>query len=420
MSYRVRFLLLFAAACVAFPERSPAPVVFRPSEKVKYKAPGEEEIIGNANEMFSQAEAAEKSGERGRAIKIYKRMVKRYPRSNHSPEATYRAGRLTEDNGDLLKAAAIYRGLMEVYPQTQHFQEAIESQFRIGEVYLNGKKKKILGVPVGSTLDDAVEIFAAIVRSAPYGRYTARAQFDIGRAREKQGSADLAIDAYQSVVEKFPNDPLAVDAQYQIGYIWLAATRAGTYDPDAADRARIAFQDFLFRFPKSEKAPQARENLALLEHRLTKGSLEIAKYYDKAKNYRAAVLYYNEVIRQQPGSPESAIAKTRIEQLRSKVGDAALQSAATIAERNAKNNPKKTVAKSPTSAPPMHEERAPLPPEMRGNPSEIAPLPPSADSDSLPPPASTDGFHASRCASDAPDTAATPEPSATPEATATP
>ena len=412
MRYRVRFVLLFAAACVAFPERTPAPVVFRPGEKVKYRAPGEEEIIGNANELFAQAEAAEKNGDRGRAIKIYKRMVKRYPRSNMAAEATFRAGKLTEQEGDLLKAAAIYRGLMENYPQTPHFQEAIESQFRIGEVMLNGKKKKILGVPVGSRLDEAVEIFAAIVRSAPYGRYTARAQFDIGRAREKQGSPDLAIEAYQSVVEKFPTDPLAVDAQYQIGYIWLAATRAGTYDPAAADRARTAFQDFLFRFPKSEKAAQARENLALLEHRLTKGSLEIAKYYDKAKNYRAAVLYYNEVIRQQPGSPESAIAKTRIEQLRSKVGDAALQSAAEIAERRAKNNPSKTVAKSSTP-PPSNEERAPVPPEMRGSPDEIAPLPPPTDAGSLPPPAATDG-------STAPDTSISPEPSPTPEATPTP
>lgn len=412
MSYRVRFLLLFAAACVAFPERSPAPVVFRPSDKVKYRAPGEEEIIGNANQLFAQAEAAEKNGERKRAIKIYKRMVKRYPRSNMAPEATFRAGKLTEQQGDLIHAAAIYRGLMENYPQTQHFQEAIESQFRIGEVMLNGKKRKILGVPVGTRLDDAIEIFAAIVRSAPYGRYTARAQFDIGRAREKEGSPDLAIDAYQSVVEKFPNDSLAVDAQYQIGYIWLAATRAGTYDPEAAERARTAFQDFLFRFPKSEKAAQARENLALLDHRLTKGSLEIAKYYDKAKNYRAAVLYYNEVIRQQPGSPESAIAKTRIEQLRSKVGEAALQSAAEIAERRAKNSPNKTVAKSSTPAP-STEERPPAPPPMRGSPDQIVPLP-ATDADSLPPPATTDGYTA------APEPSITPEPSPTPEATATP
>ena len=64
MTYRVRFLLLFLTACVAFPERSPAPVVFRPNEKVKYRTPGEEEISGNANQMFSQAEAAANSGDR--------------------------------------------------------------------------------------------------------------------------------------------------------------------------------------------------------------------------------------------------------------------------------------------------------------------------------------------------------------------
>lgn len=414
MTHRVRIVMLCLAACVAFPERSPAPVIFRPGEKVKYHPPGEEEISGNADQLFNKAQAAQQNGNRGAAIKIYKRLVKRYPRSNHAAEATFQAAKLTEDGGDLLKAAAIYRGLMEAYPQTPHFQEAIESQFRIGEVYLNGKKKKILGVSIGSTLDYAVEIFAAIVRSAPYGRYTARAQFDIGRAREKQESPDLAIDAYQSVVEKFPNDPLAVDAQYQIGYIWFAATRRGTYDQDAAEHARTAFQDFLFRFPKSEKAAQARENIALLEHRQNKGSLEIAKFYDKAKNYRAAVLYYNEVIRQQPGSSESAIAQKRIEQLRSKVGDAALQPAAVLAEKNAKKNPKKTVAKGPLPTAPGAEQRPPAPPAMRGTASDLAPLP--SDADSLPPPAATDGSGLPP----PPDSAATPEPSATPEATATP
>jgi outer membrane protein assembly factor BamD len=220
-------------------------------------------------------------------------------------------------------------------------------------------------------------------------------------------------------VEKFPNDPLAVDAQYQIGYIWFAATRAGTYDPDAAEKARIAFEDFLFRFPKSEKAPQARENLAKLQHRLTKGSFDIAKYYDKTKHYRAAVLYYNEVIRQQPNSTESEIAKKRIEQLRSKVGDAVLQSAAQIAERRAQNTPPKPVSRGPSSTEAAgHEERAPAPPAMRGDPAELAPLP--TDADSLPPPASTDGA-APLEPTASPDTSSTPapEPSATPETTST-
>jgi outer membrane protein assembly factor BamD len=270
-------------------------------------------------------------------------------------------------------------------------------------------------VPIGSALDDAVEVFAAIVRSAPWGRYTARAQFNIGRAREKQGSPDLAIDAYQAVVEKFPNDPLAVDAQYQIGYIWYTAARRGTYDPDAAEKARIAFQDFLVRYPKSEKAPQARENIARLEHKVTKNSFDIAQFYDKTKHYRAAVLYYNEVLRQQPNSPEGAIAKKRIAELRSKVGDEAIQSAAEIAERRAKG-PIKTAARGPGSlaVPAAPEERAPAPAEIQGNANDLAPLPPT-DPDSLPPPASA-GFEDS--SSTAPAESAPPaDPEASPAAT---
>ena len=69
---------------------------------------------------------------------------------------------------------------------------------------------------------------------------------------------DAAISAYEAVVEKFPNEPVAANAQYQIGYLWYTAARAGTKDPDATDKARTAFQDFLFRYPNSEKARKRR------------------------------------------------------------------------------------------------------------------------------------------------------------------
>src|SRR5207248_9292744 len=162
-----------------------------------------------------------------------------------------------------------------------------------------------LGIPMGSALDRAVTIFANIVRTAPYGKYTARAQFNIGLAREKQNVPEMAIEAYQAVVDKSPNEPIAADAQYQIGYIWFMAARKGTKDVAATTNAKTAFQDFLLHYPHSEKAAQARANLGLLEHKETTSSFQVAKFYDKQKYYRAAVLYYNEVIRQQPDSTES-------------------------------------------------------------------------------------------------------------------
>lgn len=405
MKYRLRCILLLVAVTMAFPERSPAPVVFQAGKGAKYYAPGEEEISGTAQELGAIAEAAASKGDLKRAAKIYQKLLKRYPRDVLAPKAAWRIGELQEQRGDYLRAAGAYRYLVEKYPQSPHFAEAIEGQFRIGELFLGGKKRKILGVTVSNMLDAAVEIFAAVIRSAPHGKYTARAQFDIGLAREKQQQADAAIAAYQAVIDKFPNEPVAADAQYQIGYLWYSAARAGTKDPNAVKRAKIGFQDFLFRYPHSEKAPQARENLARLENKATSDSLGIAKFYDHRKNYRAAVIYYNDVIRQQPGSAQGDEAKRRIDQLRSKIGDAAVKEIEVAA-----NAPKR----KPTSMADAGDSREGVP-AMRASPTDIAPLPPPEADVSLPPPASL-----APDTTTAPAVSPTPVDSATPESTASP
>src|SRR5467141_164644 len=324
---KLRVLPLFFALGLSVFVAADGAVVFRPGEKAKYVPPGEEELNGNAAELFEIGQKAEKQENPKRAIRAYRQLVRQHPRDALAAGAAFRTAVLMEQVHDYLVAAGAYRVVVTNYPTSPHFLEAIEAQFRIGEVYLAGKKLKVLGIPMATSMDRAVEIFAAVIRTAPYGKYTARAQFDIGLAREKQGANDAALQAYQAVVDKFPNEPLAVDAQYQIGYIWFTAAQTGTKDAAAATNAKTAFQDFLFHYPKSEKAAQARANLDILEHKQTANSYKVAKFYDKQKYYRAAVIYYNEVIRQQPGSQESNEAKKRIDQLRAKFGDAALQPA---------------------------------------------------------------------------------------------
>jgi outer membrane protein assembly factor BamD len=390
MYFLVRAILLFTLATLILSESGAAAIVFQPGKKAKFVAPGEEEISETALELYQTAQTAEKQGNLKRAIHAYKNIVRQHPRDALAAGALYRAGELQEQLHQYLAAADSFRQLVERYPNSPNFDEAIEAQFRIGEIYLNGKKKRIIGIPLGSALDRAVTIFANVVRTAPYGKYTARAQFNIGLAREKQNVPEMAIEAYQAVVDKFPNEPVAADAQYQIGYIWLMAARKGTKDFAATTNAKTAFQDFLLHYPHSEKAAQARANLELLEHKETASSYQVAKFYDKQKYYRAAVLYYNEVIRQQPGSTESNLAKKRIDQLRAKVGEAALQPAISpeaAGKKKGTAHGTRTV-KGESAKPGAANNEAPLP---------------AADTDaSLPPPASL-----------APDTTTAPEPLST-------
>ncbi len=387
MQFIIRAFLVFAVAALLLPESGKASVVFKPGQKAKYVSPGEEEISGDAAQMYQIGQTAEKEGNIKRAIKAYKTLVKRHPKDTLAAGALYRSAQLQEQLHQFTPAAESFRELVEKYPGSPHFDEAIEAQFRVGEIYLNGKKLKFLGIPLASALDRAVTIFANVVRTAPYGRYTARAQFDIGLAREKQGANDAAIQAYQAVADKFPNEPVAVDAQYQIGYIWFTAAQTGTKDAAAAANAKTAFQDFLFHYPKSEKAAQARANLDILEHKQTANSYKVAKFYDKQKYYRAAVIYYNEVIRQQPGSEESNEAKKRIDQLRAKFGDAALQPALAVSQTGKKKGQAHGARTAETGS------------AKPGAPNNDAPLPAPETDSSLPPPASL-----------APDTTTAPEP----------
>jgi outer membrane protein assembly factor BamD len=387
MQFIIRAFLVFAVAAFLLPESSKASVVFKPGQKAKYVSPGEEEINGDAAQMYQIAQTAEKEGNIKRAIRAYKSLVKHHPKDTLASAALYRSAQLQEQLHDYTPAAESFSQLVEKYPSSPHFDEAIEAQFRVGEIYLNGKKLKFLGMPLASALDRAVTIFANVVRTAPYGKYTARAQFDIGLAREKQGANDAALQAYQAVVDKFPNEPLAVDAQYQIGYIWFTAAQTGTKDAAAAVNAKTAFQDFLFHYPKSEKAAQARANLDILEHKQTANSYKVAKFYDKQKYYRAAVIYYNEVIRQQPGSEESNEAKKRIDQLRAKFGDAALQPALAVSQTGKKKGEAHGTRTAETGS------------AKPGAPNNDAPLPAPETDSSLPPPASL-----------APDTTTAPEP----------
>lgn len=406
MKFRVLPLFFSLALGPLLIESSDAAVVFRPGEKTKYVAPGEEQLNGNAAELFEIGQKAEREGDLKRAIRAYRQLVRRYSHDALAAGAAFRGAVLYEQVHEYLEAASTYRLVVVNYPTSPHFNEAIEGQFRIGEMYLAGKKLKLLGIPLATSMDRAVDIFAAVIRTAPYGKYTARAQFDIGLAREKQGANDAALQAYQAVIDKFPNDPVAADAQYQIGYIWFTAERGGTKDVAATNNSRTAFQDFLFRYPNSEKAAQARANLQLLENKATTSSFDVARYYDKQKAYRAAVIYYNEVIRQQPGSVESEKAKKRIDQLRAKLGDKVLQPLQDTKEAGKKKNAEQEKSKGTGQSAPA--------------PNSAPILSPDLDS-SLPPPPSTSGSTTAPFSSSSePESGATPEPSSTPEESTTP
>ncbi|MDX2080539.1 MAG: outer membrane protein assembly factor BamD [Terrimicrobiaceae bacterium] len=294
-------------------------------------------VSGDEAADFDLARQYDESGANQQAIAAYRRFLRAYPASSLAAKAQFRVAELLEARGDLSRAFDAYQTLITRYPDTPEFERAVSKQVLIANEYLNGKRVAFMGLALVPGTDRAEKMFTDILKNAPFSRNAPIAQFNLGLTYEKQGKLKESAAAYQTVLDRYPNSPVADDALYQIGYIYMIVGQSGrSQDLSALITARNTFEDFLLQFPNSEKAAQARDNLKSLGGKEAGDLMRIARFYDRTRDYRAAAIYYNDVIRRQPGSADAELARTRIEELRSDVGDDALRTGPERAETGEK------------------------------------------------------------------------------------
>jgi len=286
---------------------------------------------------FDLAKSYDDSGATQQAIAAYRQFIKGSPASPLASVAQYRIAELLETTGDLSKAFDGYQTLISRYPDTPEFEKAVTKQVLIANEFLAGRKMKFFGLEIVPSTDRAEQMFSAILKNAPFSKNAPIAQFNLGLTYEKQGKLKEASGAYQTVLDKYPTSSIADDALYQIGYIYMQVGQSGrSQDLSSLVLAKNTFEDFLLQYPASEKAAQARDNLVSIGGKESGDLLSIAKFYDRYKNYRAAAIYYNDVIRRQPGTDQAAFARDRVQALRSDLGDDALRTGPERAETGEK------------------------------------------------------------------------------------
>ncbi|MBX7157750.1 MAG: outer membrane protein assembly factor BamD [Verrucomicrobiae bacterium] len=307
-------LFLIAIGLIAFPYSSPAPI-----EWIAGEGWVQDETVAvqgkNSREQLQIGRQYENVQDWKQARQSYMALVRKWPFSFNAGEAQFKIGWCSEKIGEFAPAFKAYQRCIEKYPASNFFEMALERQYNIANLYLAGERQRILGVPFIPSMEKTVEMYQQIIKNAPFGRYAPDSQFKIGLGYEKQKKWAEAVKAYTKILDRYPGNDIVDDAQYQIGHTWFQAANAAQYDQGAAQKALDAFNEFLARYPNNEKAPQAQENIKLLENRATSGSLKIAEFYESQKRIDPAIIYYNDVIQKSPSSTEADAARKKIETL---------------------------------------------------------------------------------------------------------
>src|SRR5258705_166278 len=92
-------LLLAVVLLLAFPSRSPAPLIYTPGEGWSYEPVGGEGKwqMPRAKDQFEVAKAAFDKKAYGLALKAARRVVHVWPLSDYTPQAQYLIGRCYEE-----------------------------------------------------------------------------------------------------------------------------------------------------------------------------------------------------------------------------------------------------------------------------------------------------------------------------------
>jgi outer membrane protein assembly factor BamD len=305
-------LCLIGFFCFVLPIDCPAPLIWRPGEGWSYEREG----VTTANtpqEQLDLAKKLEAKKDYKNALAGYRRLIRRWPSAASAQEARLGLAECLSGTRYYYKAYKAYQELIQKNPNSPYFDTAIQREFEIANLFLAGEKHKMWpGIVRLPALDKTLEIYEQLVKNGPYSKVGPDSQYRIGLCYEKQKDNLSAVHAFQKVLERYPQNPLAEEAQFQIAWAYKQEAKRAEYDQNAANEAIAAFNDFLIRYPRSDKVQNADKTLADLKFEQSKGLFNIGRFYEKNRAYKSALIYYNAAIEQDPKSEWASQAEKKV------------------------------------------------------------------------------------------------------------
>jgi outer membrane protein assembly factor BamD (BamD/ComL family) len=318
MKHRSICVAVVLVGVLLAPSRCPAPFIYRAGEGWSYEPVGGSRWERTrAKDQLEVAQEAFNKKEYRVALKASRRVVARWPFSDYAPKAQYLVARCYSARHKDERAFKEYQKLLEKYPKVDNYQEVVHQQFEISNRYLAGQWFKLWGyIPFFPSMEKTVAMYEKLIKNGPYSDVAPHAQMNIGEAREKQHAYDKAVKAYEKAGDRYQDkQPVASEAMFKAGLAYNKQAKTAEYDQSVAGKAIATFSDFAALYPEDPRVNKTSQIISSLKTEQARGSIAIAKFYESKREWRGAIIYYNEAANKDPESRYAAEAKQRIKEL---------------------------------------------------------------------------------------------------------
>ncbi len=172
-----------------------------------------------------------------------------------------------------------------------------ESYYRKGLETLKGRRVLLLR-DVDYAL--AIELFQEVSDNYPYSEYATLAELKIADIHFQRKSYEEAESYYQDFVEFHPKHPEVPYAIYRNGLSAFRRIRESNQDQTATQYAIAQFRVLLERFPDSEYASKADQQLQDAVDQLAAHEVEVGMFYYERGEYHSAAKRFREALQRFP------------------------------------------------------------------------------------------------------------------------
>ncbi len=154
----------------------------------------------------------------------------------------------------------------------------------------------------------AINEFQSIILQYPGNKITDDAQYYLGMAYFKNGQYLLAAYQFSKLIKDFSGSKFVPDAQFQLAESYYKLSPPYQLDQTYTKKAIEEFQAFIDFFPTNPKVKVASSRITELHNKLALKEYMAAIIYERMEYYRAAIIYFGNVIKKFHDTKYAALA----------------------------------------------------------------------------------------------------------------
>ena len=144
--------------------------------------------------------------------------------------------------------------------------------------------------------EGAAKRFGDLDKQYPYSEWSRKALIMTAYSHYEGKQYDEAISASKRYLQLHPATKDAPYAQYLMAMSYYSQIPDVTRDQDRTEKAVVALQELVDRYPKSEYVADVKYKLQVTRDQLAGKEMEVGRYYLDKRNYTAAINRFRDVV----------------------------------------------------------------------------------------------------------------------------